>query len=314
MAITLVKELYLERTGRDSPTNRISRRVFLVETDSIEDGMKAIYAHEDIPQPFDADPDDDTLFLINRDPKPYGDRLHWKVHCEYRARNDDLPLSGADVTHPTDLPAKISYGFNQYEVPLTLSYDGFLPDDLASDPDLQGDPTKIVQNSAKMVFSPEPVQVESATVIKIQRNETSDGFDPEDTVNDFKDTINLYTVVVGGVTIQAMTGRMRSIQGDLVWDNEGDPYFQVAYEIEINSKTWVRKILDQGYYTIAISPSVKPVPIPDSGGVDLVTEPVKLNGSGAELGDGAEPVHLDYLGYFPKDWGLLRLPTSKKGK
>ena len=313
MAITLVKELYLERTGRDSPTNRISKRVFLVETDSIADGPKTIYRHEDIPQPFDADPDDDTLFLINRDPKPYGDRLHWKVYCEYRARNDDQSPAGTAITKPTDLPAKISYGFNQYEVPLTLSYGGFLPDDLASGPDLQGDPTKIVQNSAGDVFSPEQVQVESATVIKIQRNEKDDDFDPEDTINAYKDTINLYAVVVGGVTIKAMTGRMRSISGDLAWDNEGDAYFQVSYEIEINSKTWVMSILDQGYYTKPVSPSVEPVKITDSGGVDLVTEPMKLNGVG-ERWDGVTAHHLDYLGYFPRDWGLLRLPTTKKGK
>lgn len=294
MSISSVHERYQERQARATPEGRFFTRVFHVVTTDVTTAQVDIFADTSIPNIYDPFPGADDAICKNIASEVFHeDQVQWLVICEYGPRKQVEEGN----THPTDLPAVISFGYQQYRRAVEKAYRA--TDDVTN-------PTLPVQNSAGQPFDPPLVDVVSNQVITINRNEKTSAFDPNKAAN-YKDTLNKNPITVAGVQIAALQGRIRKIGSRTAWDEEGLGYWEVTYEVEVDRKYHVRKPLDIGFYQLDSAGEL--TSIKDSEG-EAVTEPVKLDGAGQELGPGGDPVYGSFQTLFAVDWAPLGLPSS----
>lgn len=129
---------------------------------------------------------------------------------------------------------------------------------------------KVYQNSAKVLFDPPFERQWNRRAITIERNELlySSAY-----ADEWQNVIN--SAAWGAYA--ARTAMVVSIDAVSVFDR-GMSYWRVTYEVEINPDGWQPSLLDRGLHIL--DGAGKPVPI-ERDGVRL-SEPVLLNGSGAE--------------------------------
>jgi len=126
---------------------------------------------------------------------------------------------------------------------------------------------------------------------------------------------------IGLILAQPMEGqRILSIRGNNALDSEGNEYWVVSYEIEIDKEGFIKKILNAG---LNFKPSgdykraIKYADLPnfagtEKEGADFVNDPQKLSESGAIIDDESaeEPFYPEFAVYFSKNWNTLSIPAS----
>jgi len=284
------------RGGDETTSTQNFSRVFQVEIDAVSATVESdILASVSIPTIGASHPAYSAAKCTRRRVKLADDDdfLTWEVECDY-----SLPTPSKNNTsnNPVNDPPRISFGSVQYTRVVEKAYQGV---------DKIDSPTKAILNSAGQPFDPPVVQEEENMVISITRNERT--IDPADLVT-YRNTINLVSITIAGVTIAQNRGRMRSIMMTKSWDTSGTAYWQVTYEIEIATTTHVRKILDVGFYK---KESAGLIPMLDAE-KKPVTEPKLLNGTGGEnVSSPLVGVYLSFQTYWAKAWSDLSLPTSE---
>ncbi len=90
-------------------------------------------------------------------------------------------------------------------------------------------------------------------------------------------------------------------EGDI--SNTGDHNWRVVLPLQYRKLTWTRKLVDEGYYTLA-EDEFAWEPILDSDG-NLIAQPAYLDGNGLLLDPGADAVLLEYDIDDEADFGPL---------
>ena len=307
MSIISITELFQPR-GEERDTGNKYDRFFQVITDDPATREDDILAEASLPVMYSVHPADPTCFATQRLPSNIGgDGIEWEVVIGYDTIEGVTasPLAPGFTTIE-DLPAKISYGFVQYQRVADKAYKAA---------DVQGDPTEPIDNTANDPFDPPVMKNVSNLVITITRHESESFFDPV-VVKQFKDTINEVAITIAGVPIEAKQGRMKRIASTKMVDRLGKTVFNVTYEIEVEPETWDVKVLNQGYYYLngGVAADKRRILEQDIGSTtdnptDPVTQPQKLDSAGEILGTG-DTVWLPFQLYFARKWGALDLPKD----
>ena len=159
-----------------------------------------------------------------------GDFLTWYVDVTYKTPES---TGGAGAINPLDDPIIVSFGSTQYERAVDKSY---------QDGDKEGEPSKPVENSIGDPFDPPLIVPKSNQYVTIQQNLAT--FNP-DWIIDFENTTNKSKMTIVGIDVAPDQARILSIRGNNALDSEGNEYWVVGYEIEINKEGFVKKILDR---------------------------------------------------------------------
>ena len=97
--------------------------------------------------------------------------------------------------------------------------------------------------------------------------------------------------------------KMSTPLGELEYNPICGFYYVVTYQFEINPNGWKKQILDQGMRQIV---SGKKQKILDDKNEEI-SSPALLDGNGAKLTTGSEPVALTFEVYSEADYSLLGL-------
>lgn len=292
MSVVSVNEARLAREGSEDSKQTSWVRVFDVTTDDIDTDVVDILEDSNVPDIGDTHPSASYMVCTRRTVKTYEDDFHWKVDCEY-GRN-----SGAHGPLPTDEEPKIDFSSATHEIVAEKAYDAA---------DAQGAPSIPIENSAKDPFDPPLMDDKRNMLIVINRNEPLTQFDAETYIS-FENTLNSVAVKIAGITIAQYEGLIRAIKGSKRWDKEGDAYYEVTYEIEVDRETFVLEVVDRGFYELV---GTEKVPILDTEG-NLVQEPAKLDGLGRKADPTyAPPATLFFRTKFAKDFNDLDLPEEE---
>lgn len=280
MAITLVGVKHGGRGG--GVGNNWARKystTYVVETDSVDDGVQAVLTAVDpttglrIPyvgntyalgnevdtaswcQSVEAKEDDD------------GNGVQWTVTAEFAAYDPT-----AFSANPTEWPLRVEFSAATYDRVVWF--------------DVNGDP---ILNSAHDRFDDPLTRDESRVLIIVTRNELVRDF-AIDFASTYNDKINSdtwngfapYSVKIGAITSgQPQTGP------------DGSVYYAVTYPFAIDRNLWRKTLLDQGLAELDNGSPARQKPILDADG-QPVGEAVPLNGSGKRLATNATPVSLDF--------------------
>lgn len=311
MSIESVNELFDEQSGSEDQTGLTATRVFQVIATESTDRVPTILAASGLPSTFDQHPNDSQIICNKKIPRAVAEaqgaddtdpRYIWNVTCTYVPRR-----AGAEVVtleEPTDRPPVVKFSSRRYMVPVIVAYDhrkitGNFPDDVTT-ADPLGGPTKEVINSANDPFDPPLMEPRYNKVITIDRNEEE--YDFSSLVIDlFLDSTNTEQIIIGDTEIPRFQGLFTDIRANQQWRPDGSAYFAVHYEIEIDKRTHVKRLLDQGYYDINDNP------FRDNTG-EFKTVPTLLDGDGREKAEESPAVFYATLTKYPMPWDILDLP------
>jgi len=316
MSITTFVENFLNRGGNEDESSRTVQRNWRAITNNINDDATTILNHGALPTIHTLHPNDDTLWVTRRVPKPVEDGYHWLVAVEYSR----VPggVVGAPTGHPWDEKPGISFFF----VPREKVFEKAYQVDTVGGPNVpigattpagtviaRATPVIPVVNSVKNDFDPPTMITDYLFGIKISRNEKQSEVKPE-TFKEYANSINKDILDVASVQIAPFEGLMRNIRATKQFTEANEAYWSVEYEIVLDLGTWLRRLVDRGYYTGAVvGVDVEYTQIQDSDG-SRVDDPVLLDGAMGRLAAAADLVTLDYHGLWETPWSLLKLPTT----
>jgi len=171
---------------------------------------------------------------------------------------------------------------------------------------VQGNPTRDVDNTVRDPFDPPPGKSKYNLVISITRNERSkdnnkDGFSP-DVLRIYQNTLNLNQITVADITIPPYAGLLRKFSSNKQWDSEGNEYWEVTYEVEVDVETHLKVIVNQGFYDVNRNVNR------DESGKDQQI-PSRLAIDGSFLGAADTTDFVVFMANFSIDWKGLDLPT-----
>lgn len=294
MAVIDVRESFESRTGSLEYDKATFRRVFLVETDSPNDGpLTAIVGVMNnmvigIGSAYIAGNDSSPYAVLLRfDASPTGeDPLEWQVTAEY----GKPPREGV-ADNPLDEPTTLDIEGESIEEAIERDKDG-----------------NLIENSAGDKFDPPLTVDKDRIVITITRNEATDAYataNPGYTgpVFDYA-TISANVGKVNSTTYlgyAARRVRMKRPRIRRMFNEDIGYYWNVVYRFEVideeyvNSSStvlgsgWDRVILDSGY-RFKDGSDLKMITIDGQP----VQEPALLDGSGGKLSTGSNPVYLTF--------------------
>lgn len=312
--IKLVTERMVERPGWEDSEGRHYDRSFHVQTTGPAITPTDIFNHNSIPDIGDNYPGDANSACTKVSPKTASaDGCHWHVAVTYEQRTSNIISTTGDALQPWDQSPVIRFGFAAYRVTRDYAYG----EDDEGNPDTQGNPTAVIENSAGDPFDPPVMEEEVNMLIIITTNVEGACFYP-DRYTDYKNTLNKYSTRVAGVSIAAFEGKMRDIKMEpqqTVIAGIINPYWEVTFEIEVDRATHKRQILDQGYrHIVGGEPKViMAADIATLGEGDKngpVQTPVKLKDGVISLDEAS---FLTFQTQFARSWNWLHLPSSSDG-
>ena len=319
MPVIESNEAFEKRRGGDAvdanfAVTKSSVRYFKLRTDDVDDDDQIVLLEgesatpDPIPFLLAEHPNNDSMEVASRNVTPrdaQNDRLNWDIVVNYRKKvNPTVDPNEDGTVDPTTLPPQISFSFSGKTVVADRAYN-------VLDPPLDGkeDPTIAIQNSAGQPFDPPVTEEKGNRIINIVRNETNDFYDPNLT-EDLHDTINNRRIRIADVVLKKHQGRIK-ISADDMFDEDGNKYWQVTYQIEVDRTGHFRLILDQGFMTFDSGANKLVAILDDSADPQPIADPVKLDAAGQRLAVGGAPKFLQFFTLFPDNWALLDLPPNK---
>lgn len=258
--------------GRSASTDlqlqRSYSRVFQVRTDSATDGAATARDAVGVPAIGAIHPEDARAFCSGKSANAAEDRVTWAVTCQYTTR-PQTKCADEISDNPLDDPPDISIGLSRYQEVVNQDRDG--------------DP---INNSAREQFNPLPERDASRLVITIVRNEEE--LNPQQ-ILDYQDAINSddwQGFEAGQLKINITPDRQVYTSGDTCI-----VYWRKTYTIEVRD-TWDVKRLDEGFCKL-VADKQERIKVGDKA-AEYPANPVLLDGSGAVLADGGNPVFLTF--------------------
>jgi hypothetical protein len=290
---TTVKEKFDNRTGNaNAQWRRGYQRVFYVDFDSPFYGPKTVIAALPVAIGQKYALTDITGSIIEKDDGAFVQSIDVRVSsedgCQWEATVTYGPYdANQQPQNPIDWPLQITHSFAKFESIANEDIDG-----------------NAILNSADDYFDPPVTRDDSRPVMRIARNEAT--FDPA-TAYQFKDAVNKATFFGA----DPGTVKCADISADLIFNPDIGWYYSVSYEFEYNPDGWEKQILDQGLKYLDSTGSK--VPVTEKG--IPATSPVLLDGNGAQLAAGADPVFLKFKVYPEEDFDSLNLdPKGQPGQ
>ena len=271
---------------RDRPVE-----LYIVILDTAVDGANVAQNAAGIPEIGDEHPTNPAATARRIRPLVSASRLVYNVRVQYSTSTNFV----SPTLNPLDEEPDIDWGNLDVEV--------IIERDIADDP---------ITNSAKDVIFPPLTDTRTLQICRITRNESN--WDPEKQ-RVFIDTVNDGALNIAGKAFAANQGRLRRYTGRTA-NRNGVDYFIVNYEIIVGSEDIIaqddellfhrREYIDQGFNIIV---GGKLVEITKDDGSKLDVER-KLNGFGALLTVGEDPVYRTVLTLEARDWNDLDLPED----
>ncbi len=292
--IVNVSRVYYVKSD-DSPADIELQVLNFVDLPSIGDSISANYAGVRV----------DKITVDPADASESGDFFLWNVTVTYTNESED---GGGNKEDKLQEKPIINFGSQQYQRTVDKSY---------RDDDVEGEPTKPIQNSIGDPFDP-PVQVPfSNQYVTIQQN--LDKFDPT-WIKDFENSTNASSMKIASIEVGPEQARMLSISATPQYDINDNEYWVVGYEIEISKEGFEKEILNAGFNFFESGEGRKPARYKDipgnsptaEGADDFVTDPVKIDEDGEIIDPNSEQdvIYLPFKVYFPKKWETLNIPKD----
>lgn len=296
-----VQEKDNTRNGAENADGFTYKRVYQVKSDTALDEFQALTAVDTVtavtvPKVGEKHPGHSRAVVTERSVTDEDAGKVWSIDVSYATPEGEGPHDEDDEdSDPCSQRAVVKFGSAPYSKVIFRAYQAG---------DTQGNPSKPILNSANDPFDP-PLQDEvSRPVISIKYNlrRFSPGLKFQ-----LENTINSEETLCVKLHIPAKWGRLLAIACDPMYDAEDELYWAMEVQIEINSDTYTRKLLDQGFYYMD-GATKKEITAKDKAGADVaVTEPQKLNGTG---GIGTTPAFLSFETFWPASWKPLNLPRT----
>jgi len=236
-------------------------------------------------------------------------RAVWYVTVTYSTRNAEFSRDGSE--DPIKQPARVFYNLRKYNQVAEFAY---------KSGDDRGDPTDPVENTAGDRFSPMPTVEEHDLVVIVEKNYRD--FDPGD-IKFFQGTINKGEVTIGGVKFAPDEAWMSKISHRLMFDDDGDPYDRMHFEIIQREGGWKKIIVSNGFRYKDSQGTLRKIrerhitneAIGQNEGAQPISSPVALDSGGdPAVATGNDPVKLEFRFKWREDWSKLDLPVRKDGR
>ena len=203
----------------------------------------------------------------------------WTVTAEYSTERELAET-------PTDDPAEITWGYEQFQKPAVTNYAG-----------------QAILNSAGDPFDPPIMIDDSRPHVTISKNLASVPV----WIFTYQDAINSGSFTVDGITVAAGLAKMQNITITRGQSRNGTSFRTVTFSIHLQKQGWSSKQLDAGFRQIGYSGAREN--IRNSIDDELPAAPVPLNGAGVALDDPdpATAVYRTDVVYESKDFSVLPL-------
>lgn len=269
------RSLTVEANGRKSYTLH-----WRAETDDKEIGAKQVEGDFPVKRgmTYSAFGEDDDGSYAQRvsitEDTTAGDGCTWMITVEYGPA-DPLEFTPTD---PMIERPKISFASNQFQVPVTVTFE-------------DGEEVAVV-NSAGDPFDP-PVMVDQPRLLMtITRNEAAYN---ALLANDLHNAINN----APWFGLPALVWKCLNITGEQAQDPNGDRYWVVTYQFELNRDQWLVLVLDQGMREV--TSAGKKIAITDDKG-QFADSPWPLNANGSKKATGQAGEFLEFHVYPEVDF------------
>jgi len=305
-----IREISEDWTGRNAQENYnqspTGKRRFVVVTEETmgefsmmaaaraltEEALEAIDSVE-LPEAGDSFPDDEvaelkaTAFTCQRSVE---DPLTWVIDVQYTVPDNNLTLSYPE--QPWKNPIVVAWESNSTEVSFSKDLTG------AAVVNSAGDPYEATQELLHRILT-------------VTRNVESHSVT---TASSYENSYNLAAKTICGLTILAKCGLIKRWTGVPAYTPKAVKYYVETIIIDVimpvadgqYQPTWVREILDQGYYYLDGSDKKH---FKDADGNDM-TQPQLLDGSGGALASGSAPCYKTFKQRKELTWASLDLPED----
>ncbi len=250
-------------------------------------------------------------------PEPQNRRV-WYFTVVYETRNSNWSSTNSD--DPCKEPAHVWYGV--YVQNQVVEF-GYTFDGGGAITDVRDTPTDKIVNTAKEAFVPALEENRIDLAIFIEKNYRD--FDPND-ITKFQNTVNSGPITIGGIDFVMGQGWLMAIKHKLLFDQDGERYDRMHFEIVKRDTGWDKKTLSRGMYQLepltvpgVLEPITEALVNPDkftegtAQGDRRVTTPKFLNDVGVYVADIDDAAELTFKTKWQLGWDTLDLPVKKDG-
>lgn len=284
MTITYLGELHGPATNTKGA--RSYTRSFKLQTSAKTERAYHVGSHASLPVIGETHPDDAAAWCTTLQVEPTDPWKGWTVTAEYSTEREL-------AEDPTDDPADITWGSEQFQKPAITNYAG-----------------EAIVNSAGDPFDPPIMIDDSRPYVTISKNLASVPV----WVMTYQDAVNSASFTVDGVTVAAGLAKMQNIAVTRPQSRNGTSYRTVTFTIHLQKQGWITKTLDAGFREIADgsgtgSGNAVLQNIRNPGDGELPAAPVPLDGNGRAI-DYPTPDNAQYrfdAVYETKDFSALPL-------
>lgn len=294
-----VTEIWQNRGFEDSWTDHSAKtyeRSFRVLTTLMITGNVAVLAKAGLPQLKDTYVDQDgqvdaTAICVHRTGGPdQNDPKTWVVRCRY--------MTDA-VSNPLNLDPEIEWGESKFQLAVYQQLDALGNLDVTDD--------GIIKNSAADPYLPALTKDDTRVTLRITRNEPTFN---EALFKEFRDAVNsddFQGYAAGQVKCDTISGQKVIYPGQ-----QAQAYFRVTYHFAFKKlpDTWQLRVIDAGLAEKnLVIPNISQRKVIQSQG-HPVTVPRMLDGNGAVLPVGGNPVYNTFRVYQSRPFAALNLPDA----
>lgn len=277
MTITYLGELQGPATNTKGA--RAYTRRFRLQTSAKTEWAYHVGSHASLPVIGEVHPHDSGAWCTTLNVDPTEPWKGWTVTAEYSTERE---LSET----PTDDPAEINWGSEQFQRPAVTNYAG-----------------QAILNSAGDPFDPPIMIDDSRPYVTISKNLASVPV----WIMTYQDAVNSAEFEVDGITVAAGLAKMQNISVSRPQTRNSTGYRTVTFTIHLQKQGWLSKQLDAGFRQIGYAGQLEN--IRNDGDDELPAAPVPLNGSGVAIAnpDPSNAVYRTDTVYETKDFSALPL-------
>lgn len=277
MTITYLGEV--QGPATNTKGSRSYTRAFKLQTSAKTEWAYHVGSHASLPVIGEVHPHDSGAWCTTLQVEPTDPWKGWTVTAEYSTERELAET-------PTDDPADITWGSEQFQKPAVTNYAG-----------------EAIVNSAGDPFDPPIMIDDSRPFVTVSKNLSSVPV----WVMTYQDAVNSSSFVVDGVTVGAGLAKMQNIVVSRPQSRNGTEYRTVTFTIHLQKQGWQSKVLDAGFRQIGYGGELENIRNP--GDDELPAAPVPLDGAGVALTSPtpATAVYRTDTVYESKDFSALPL-------
>jgi len=252
MSVTSTNERFQNRSSADNGEERTHVRVFISQTDDVDDGTATVLSDPSIPSIGEVHPTDLSARVDNKSCAPLdGQKYVFITTVNYSTQ--------AGEENPLNEAPKISWALSSSSAPMFKDVND-----------------KIVANSAGEPFEQDINRDISASTVNYSVNLAT----LDTNVFDYTNAVNSDQFTIDGVTIAQGWAKMKSISVGVQQEKNEIQYRTHTFSIEIDVNGWKVEALDIGYEELDINQERQPI-LNDEG--LKIKRPWPLDGAGGAM-------------------------------